>query len=135
LDFLQTAELKLEDDSALAAGSRPLRFVPRPLAHQPPGEGIKGDSHAVFPARGKHSEALAQNGRNGEILRPPKCAITHAHGPHSRQRKRSNLPARGVEGEEVPLVVDRGEMIRLDAAFLVGGAAQLTVLESNLARP
>src|SRR5438309_9249553 len=76
LDFLQTAELKLEDDSALAAGSRPLRFVPRPLAHQPPGEGIKGDSHAVFPARGKHSEALAQNGRNGEILRPPKCAIT-----------------------------------------------------------
>src|SRR5271166_3324936 len=83
---------------------------------------------------GKDAEALAQVLVDREIRRPLKPGREPPDTPHPRQDKGSDLLAREIVAEEVPLVRNTGQVIGPHPARLVGLALRLLVLELNLAR-
>lgn len=80
---------------------------------------------------GKDPEASAQVLGDGKVRRPPKPGPGVAHLAHSGQGKGPELLPDLVEPEQVPLVFDAAQVVRLNAPALVLGTTELFVFEGE----
>lgn len=66
-DFLETDEIKLQDNRTVTERSNPLRFVPVPLGHEAGRKWIELQPDAMLSAARKCAEASAQNLADGKV--------------------------------------------------------------------
>jgi hypothetical protein len=82
-----------------------------------------------FPLARKDAEAVLEVILQGKPLRLGKTLPGSHRIAHPGQNESPHLPAVDVVAEAVPLVLDAGQVVRLDGAFLEGGSVEFLVLE------
>ena len=106
--------------------------MPLPFRNEPGRDAIEPDPDLVPGLAFEHTETVAQMITDREIGGPLELVPGIAQGAHPGEGKGAELTADKVESEQVPLVLDTGEVVGLDPADLVAPAFQFAVLELNL---
>ena len=133
-DFFEAAQLQLQDNRTIAFELNALRFVPGSLRDQSRGERIKLQLDLVFLLARMSTETSTQKFADRKIGRPMKTRARQAHIAHARQRKGPQLPALEIVPEEVPLILEAGEMIGSEKAQFEFATAQLAIFEMDFDR-
>ncbi len=134
LNFLQRVELQAEFERAVFAVLQDLGFVPLAFADDARGKGIEAQMDLVVAGSVEDAKAVGEQLGNGEILWAAKAFARLGLPLNTVQHEGAQLTAPEVVREEIPPLVDAGQMERLHAAALGLSGVELEVVEGQFAR-
>src|SRR5205814_10714877 len=111
-----------------------LRFMPGSLRDQTGSERIELELDAILLLPRMGAEASTQEFADREISGTMEAGARQADIAHPRQSERAQLSAIEVVPEEVPLILQAGEVVRPEQTPFELAPLQLAVLEMDLNR-
>ena len=97
-----------------------LAGMPDTLADELSGEFVEADADVIFPLGGKDAETVLEMFLQRELFWLGKSLSRDDDVAHSGQDEGPHFAAVDVVTEAIPLILNAGQMVRLDGTFLEG---------------